>query len=184
LKKDLLCYAQLVTEDEWSALDSGETKADDRVQQTLGAMDRRISRPEGVQQAGTGLSIWETSNANLITARQERFAVANWNVPPLVYILIILGSLVTIGSLFVYADRAKPGWGHAVTFIGPVFIFVAGLVVIAFLDHPYVDTPGGVRPSAIKMSIDYIERDLGIGQSARHPACPTDTPTDKVFADS
>lgn len=182
LKADLLCYAELIVKQEWSALDAGDLQGNDQAQATLGAMDRAISHPDGVKQAGAGLSSWETGNANLITARQERFAVAAWNVPPLVYILIILGSLVTIGSLFVYADRAKPGWGHAITFIGPVFIFVAGLVVISFLDRPFIDTPGGVTPAAIQMSIDYIQGDLEASGSATDPACPTDTSTSRVFS--
>lgn len=182
LQADLLCYAQLVVQDEWPALDSGDIDQNNRVQGTMAAMDRAISRPDGVTKAGSGLSSWETGNANLITARQERFAVAAWNVPPLVYILIILGSLVTIGSLFIYADRAKPGWGHAITFVGPVFIFVAGLVVIAFLDRPFVDTPGGVTPSAIQMSIEYIQADLGASGHATKPACPSDTEGSKVFS--
>lgn len=182
LQADLLCYSELVVQDEWPALDSGDIDQNNRVQETMGAMDRAISRPGGVTKAGAGLSSWEAGNANLITARQERFAVAAWNVPPLVYILIILGSLVTIGSLFVYADRAKPGWGHAITFIGPVFIFVAGLVVIAFLDRPFVDTPGGVTPSAIQLSIDYIQADLGASGQANKPACPSDTEGSKVFS--
>jgi len=182
LKQDLLCYAELVVDQEWTGLESGQTTADDAAQDTLGAMDRAISSPSGVTKAGAGLSSWETGNANLITARQARFAVANWGVPPLVYILIILGSLVTIGSLFVYADRSKPGWGHAITFIGPVFIFVAGLVVIAFLDNPFVQTPGGVRPTAIQMSIDYIERDFGSDARSDDRSCPPESTKKPVTA--
>lgn len=172
LKSDLLCYAELVVDQEWPSLEQGETSADTQAQRTLGVMDRAISSKRGVTEAGPGLSSWETANANLITARQARYAVVNWNIPPLVYFLIILGSLVTIGSLFVYADRTKPGWGHAITFIGPVFIFVAGLVVIAFLDNPFVNTPGGVRPTAIQMTINYIERDLGSTDPAATRPCP------------
>ncbi len=172
LKSDLLCYAELVVDQEWPSLEQGDTSADTQAQLTLGIMDRAISSKRGVTEAGPGLSSWETANANLITARQARYAVVNWNIPPLVYFLIILGSLVTIGSLFVYADRTKPGWGHAITFVGPVFIFVAGLVVIAFLDNPFVNTPGGVRPTAIQMTINYIERDLRSTDPAATRPCP------------
>lgn len=180
LKHDVLCYAQLVVDQEWAALAEGDTNPNDDAQRTLGAMDRRISTKQGTNQAGAGLSSWNTSNLNLITARGERYAVATWDVPPLVYVMIILGSLVTIGSLFVYADRTKPGWGHSITFIGPVFVFIAGLVVIIFLDQPFVNTPGGLQPTAIQMSIDYIEQDLGI-DGLSGPTCPTDTATTKVF---
>lgn len=180
LKKDVLCYAQIVVQQEWRALEEGDTNPNNEAQRTLGAMDRRISTSQGASQAGSGLSSWNTGSANLITARSQRYAVALWSVPPLIYIMIILGSLVTIGSLFVYADRSKPGWGHSITFVGPVFVFIAGLVVILFLDQPFVNTPGGLQPTAIQMSIDYIEQDLGI-DGTKGPACPTDTGTTKVF---
>lgn len=184
LRHHLLCYAQLVVDDEWPALERGDAQVNDRVQRTLAAMDDAISSSSGATLAGNALSIWETGNTNLVTARQERFAVADWSVPPLVYLMIILGSLVTIGSLFVYADRTKPGWGHAVMIIGPAFVFVAGLVVIVFLDNPFTNTPGGVQPGAIRMSIQYIERDLGMPDRISHPSCPTDTDSRRVFPDA
>jgi hypothetical protein len=184
LRHDLLCYAQLVVDDEWQQLDGGQAKVNDKVQRTLGAMDRAVSSPNGVSMAGSAVSIWETGNTNLVTARQERFAVADWSVPPLVYLMIILGSLITIGSLFIYADRTKPGWGHAVMIVGPVFVFVAGLMVIIFLDNPFTDTPGGVQPGAIRMTIEYIERDLGMPDRISHPSCPSDIDGSKVFPDA
>lgn len=160
LRLDLLCYAQLVSTEEWEELSRGNIDLQGPVQQTMITMDNRISSSSGQKMAGDALSIWETGNTNLATAREQRFAVVDWDVPPIIYFVLILGSLLTIGSLFAFADRSKPGWGHAVLIIGPVFVAVASIVVIAFLDSPFIETPGAVTPEPIEQSIEYIESDL------------------------
>lgn len=172
LRNDVLCYAQLVSTVEWQALAAGDTSPQVSVQQTMMAMDDALASKDGVKQAGNGFSVWETGNANLTTARQQRYAAADWNVPPIVYILIVVGSLITITSLFTFADRTKPGWGHVLVIIGPVFVAVASLVVIMFFDSPFIETPGSVTPAPIIETVDYIQSDLQSRGLDPNPSCP------------
>jgi hypothetical protein len=181
LRNDLLCYATLVSTQEWDELSAGKVDLQGPVQQTMIAMDNAISSPEGQKLAGSGLSIWETGNTNLATAREQRFAVVDWDVPPLIYFVLIVGSLLTIASLFAYADRAKPGWGHVVLIVGPVFVAVSALVVIGFLDSPFIQTPGAVTPEPILQIIEFIQSDLASRGLDTTPVCPTDTSALKVF---
>lgn len=180
LRNDLLCYATLVSTEEWAQLGDGIVELQGPVQQTMIAMDNAISSPQGQQQAGVGLSIWETGNTNLAAARAQRFAVVDWSVPPLVYFVLIVGSLLTIASLFAYADSAKPGWGHAVLIIGPVFVAVSALVVIGFLDSPFIQTPGAVTPEPITQTIEFIESDLASRGLDVQPTCPIGASTTGV----
>ncbi len=181
LRNDLLCYAQLVSTVEWDALASGDTSPQTSVQQTMMAMDNGLADKDGFKQAGNGFSVWETGNANLSAAREQRYAAADWNVPPIVYILIIIGSLITITSLFTFADSSKPGWGHVLVIIGPVFIAVASLVVIMFFDSPFIETPGSVTPAPILDAVRYIQEDLVSRGLDPNPSCPTDTGSTSVF---
>jgi hypothetical protein len=181
LRGDLLCYAALVSTEEWKELGEGEVNLQGPVQQTMIAMDNAISSPEGQRLAGSGLSIWETGNTNLATARQLRFSVADWNVPPIIYFVLILGSLLTLASLFAYADRSKPGWGHAALIVGPIFVAAAGLVVIGFLDSPFIETPGAVTPEPILQTVEFIQGDLVSRGLSSQPPCPTDTATRTVL---
>lgn len=182
LRDDLLCYAQLVSTQEWDELSQGTIDLQGPVQETMIAMDNAISSPEGQKLAGAGLSIWETGNTNLATAREQRFAVVDWNVPPIVYFVLIMGSLLTLLSLFAFADRTKPGWGHAALIIGPIFVAVAALVVIVFLDSPFIQTPGSVTPEAIEQTIEYIESDRESRGLTTQPSCPTDKNGQTVFS--
>lgn len=181
LRADLLCYATLVSTVEWEELSQGNIDLLGPVQQTMIAMDNAISSKEGQKLAGSGLSIWESGNTNLATAREQRFAVVDWNVPPIIYFILIFGSLLTIASLFTFADRSKPGWGHAVLIIGPIFVAVGSLVVIVFLDSPFIQTPGSVTPEPIVQTIEYIQSDLDSRGENPRPPCPTDTSTQVVF---
>lgn len=181
LRADLLCYSTLVATEEWDDLGRGELNMQGPVQKTMIAMDNAISTPEGQKLAGNGLSIWEGGNANLAAAREQRFAVADWDVPPLIYFVLILGSILTLGSLFAFADSSKPGWGHAVLIIGPIFVAVAGLVVILFLDSPFIQTPGSVTPEPIVETVEYIQADMDSRGLDTTPSCPTDTAEEAVF---
>lgn len=181
LRNDLLCYATLVSTQEWEELSRGKVDLLGPVQQTMIAMDNAISSPEGQKLAGNGLSIWESGNTNLAAAREQRFAVVDWNVPPIIYFVLITGSLLTLASLFAFADRTKPGWGHAALIVGPIFVAVAALVVIIFLDSPFIQTPGAVTPEAIEQTIEYIQQDLQSRGLSSTPSCPTDTPEKAVF---
>ena len=182
LRGDLLCYATLVSTVEWEELSQGNIDLLGPVQQTMIAMDNAISSKEGQRLAGSGLSIWETGNTNLATAREQRFAVVDWNVPPIIYFILIFGSLLTIISLFTFADRSKPGWGHAALIVGPIFVAVGALVVIVFLDSPFIQTPGSVTPEPILQTIEYIASDLESRGENPRPTCPTDTSTQTVLS--
>ncbi len=63
----------------------------------------------------------------------------------------------------------------------PIFVAVAALVVIVFLDSPFIQTPGAVTPEAITQTIDYIQQDLESRGLSSTPACPTDTADNAVF---
>ena len=181
LRNDLLCCAQLVSTVEWDALASGDTSPQGAVQETMMAMDDSLAAKDGFTQASNGFSVWETGNTNLAMAREQRYAAEDWNLPPIVYILIIIGSLTTITSLFTFANSTKPGWGHVSVIIGPVFIAVSSLVVIMFFDSPFIETPSSVTPAPILDTVQYIQEDLVSRGLDPNPTCPTDTGSTSVF---
>lgn len=170
LQTDVRCYAQLVSTDEWQALSDGDLNLTGPVQNVIVDMDTAVATKDGIAQAGTALSSFESAYDAMMLARVNRISSAEWGVPPIVYLMIILGALITIGSLFVFADRTKPAWGHALVIIGPIFVVAAGLTVTYFFDNPFTPTPGGVTPAPLQMVIDYIDADM----EAKGIAPPTD----------
>lgn len=181
LRGDLICYATLVSTVEWKEFSQGKIDLLGPVQQTMIAMDNAISSKQGQELAGNGLSIWETGNTNLATARAQLFAVVDWDIPPILYFILIFGSILTISSLVTYADRNKPGWGHAAFIVGPIFVAVGALVLIMFFDSPFIQTPGSITAEPIAQTIEFIESDLQSRGESPRPSCPTDTKTQILF---
>lgn len=148
LRNQLVCYVDAVIDDEWPSMRQGSSASVPSVQHIIWKMDGILA--QNAANAGPGLSMWENANTDRATARVERLLLAKSVVPPLLWVLLILGSLITIGSLFVFADCSKPAWGHVLIIIGPLFIASAALVVIAFFNYPYEATPGGISPEALQ----------------------------------
>ena len=172
LRDQLVCYADAVINIEWPAMADGNGSVSSEVTQTLRESDSILA--SNVSGAGVGLGMWESANAQRLAAHQSRLLVAETGVPPLLMLLLIIGSIITIGSLIVYADKSKPTWGHTLVIIGPLFVASAAIVVIAFFDHPYSDTPGSIKPTAMKVALTHITQDQIAGLPL--PTC-TGSPT-------
>lgn len=151
LRNQLACYAEEVIGQEWPAMQQGASSVSPTVRATLIEMDSLLASQTAV--AGPGLGVWESANQTRHAAHIERLQAAANGVPTILWMLLVFGSVITIGSLFVFADKAKPAWGHALVVIGPLFVASAALVVIAFFDHPYADTPGGIPPTAMQTTL-------------------------------
>ena len=170
LRNQLVCYGQDVITLEWPSMRSGSQDSAPEASQTLWHMDSIIAA--NMSAAGPGLGMWESATQARSTAREQRLLLAGAVVPPLLWFLLIFGSLITIGSLFVFADRTKPAWGHILVVIGPLFVASAALVVIAFFDHQYADAAGGVTSRAMEKTM-YILTHEKMGNIPL-PSCPTD----------
>ena len=168
LRDELVCYASEVINVSWPAMRSGDTTLQKPVMKTLGNMDSLIA--ENVTATGPGLGLWEAANSQRLSAHMEMLQIAGDGVPPILWLLLIAGSVITIGSLVVYADRSKPAWGHVLVVVGPLFIASAALVVIAFFDHPYANTPGAITPSAMELTLERLQTEQ-IG-TLPLPRCP------------
>ena len=169
LRDQLVCYAQNVINLEWPAMRDGNSNPIPEVKNTVDTMDGMLASKAAIA-GGNGIAIWEEANTQRWTAHLQRLNVAGDGVPIILWILLIFGSLITIGSLFVFADPLKPAWAHALVIIGPLFVAAAALVVIAFFDHPYANTPGGVTPSAMEVTLTNLTHDH-IGDIPL-PSCP------------
>lgn len=168
LRDQLVCYAEEVIDVSWPAVRSGDTRLQPELIATLGTMDGILA--ENADAAGPGLGLWETANQQRLAAHMQMLQIAGSGVPPILWLLLIFGSIITIGSLVVYADRSKPAWGHILVIVAPLFIASAALVVIAFFDRPYADTPGSITPRAMELTLERMTQNP-IGDLPL-PVCP------------
>jgi len=168
LRDQLVCYAQQVIDVEWPSMRDGDPIPTPEIRKTLEVMDGIVAA--NADMTGEGLGMWEGANTQRWVAHLQRLNIAGDSVPIILWLLLIFGSLITIGSLFIFADPQKPAWAHVLVIIGPLFVASAAIVVIAFFDHPYANMPGGVTPSAMEVTLRALTLDP-IGNIPL-PSCP------------
>ena len=90
-------------------------------------------------------------------ARRARLSEANRELPAPVWFILVLGALVTIGFALFFADRRELFIVQASLIASVAALVVAGLLLIWFLDHPYQNQSGSIRPDAMQTQLAIIE---------------------------
>jgi hypothetical protein len=168
LRDELMCYAEAIVDEQWESMRAGSAQVAPTVKTSLTEMDMALQR--NAKEAGVGLSMWESANTARATASVQLLHIATSSVPLVLWLLLIFGSIITLGSLLVYADSSKPAWGHALVIVGPLFVAAAALVVISFFDRPFADTSGAVSPDSMRAAITEMRTER-IGDLPL-PECP------------
>jgi Protein of unknown function (DUF4239) len=159
MQADLLCYARAVVEQEWPAMREGNGQPQPVVERwttELQAVYQRL--PVRTLRAQTVFAnILELRDAR-IDARRERLSEAEQTVTSPVWFILILGALVNIGFVLLFIDRRGEAFLAQAALIGTVtVIVVAGLLLVWFLDHPYEDQAGSIKPEEMRRAIDVMQ---------------------------
>jgi hypothetical protein len=91
--------------------------------------------------------------------RQGRIGEAAGLVPPIVWLILIIGAVVAIASVCFFADPQERAIGQAGMIAAVAIIVVSGLVLVRFLDKPYEDTSGSIKPTAMTRTLEQMEKD-------------------------
>jgi hypothetical protein len=175
LRGDLVCYARAVVEDEWRTMSAGNESS--RVQ---GWLDRMASTtasitPENARET-TAYGEWFDQDAQRREGRRGRLAQAEPFVPSLLWGVLVIGALLVIGYMMLFADPKERGLVQAFMVGGVTAVLASGLVVVAFLDSPYGERLGSIRPTEMRRTLDLIE------QTRTPPFASLHVPCDKLGA--
>jgi hypothetical protein len=157
LRGDLACYARAVAFDEWPLLRDG--RRSDTVEhwvaalrETYGAVDTATAKQEAA--FSHLLDVTRTRG----DARRARLAAASPLVPGPVWAVLVLGGLLTILFVALFADRREPVRVQLVLIVSVALMVVAGLLLVRFLDHPFDRTSGSIQPTEMKRTISILDR--------------------------
>lgn len=83
--------------------------------------------------------------------------------------------LFTAGVIFVFmlffADSGERAVTQAMLMGSVVAVIAATLLLLQFLDHPYNDDIGGIRPVAMERAMRIIDHELGATSRVIQPPC-------------
>jgi hypothetical protein len=171
LQGDLICYGRAVIHEEWPAMAHRRTSR--VVRQWIGELERGF---EAVQVRGAkatdAYTQWFQDNEARQRGRRGRLAEAKPFVPPPVWFVLILGGALAIVFVGFFADSRERRLSQAMLMAAITTMVASSLLLVAFLDRPYRNQPGSIRPTAMRESIDSTVQEYRF----RHPgaALPCD----------
>jgi hypothetical protein len=160
LTGELLCYARSVVHVEWPRAESGSLG--DAINPWGVELFRTIEQVQPQtpsQQAGYGKWLDQTSDRE--AARIDRVHGAVGVIPtPLWMALLFIAVVIFVFMLF-FADSGEGALTQAILMGSVATVIVVMLLLIRFLDSPFHEGGGGVRPVAMERTLDIIDQALG-----------------------
>jgi hypothetical protein len=165
LEGHVICYAREVISDGWPAMQrgGGSSVVDARV----AAMEEAAEQvPVNDAKQAAAFEHWFALNEERRQGRQGRIGEAAGLVPSIIWLILILGAVVAIASVCFFADPQERAVTQAGMIAAIAIIVVSGLVLVRFLDKPYEDTSGSIKPTAMMRTLEQMERDHSEGGQA------------------
>jgi hypothetical protein len=157
LEGALICYGRAVAHEEWPAMKHGDRSP--VVQGWVTRLDDALlhMNPQAPAQEAAFLQLLEQQDKR-IDARRARLSEANRALPAPAWFALGLGAFVTVAFALLFADRREHFIVQGSLIAAITALVVSGLVLVWFLDHPYEDRAGSIKP-------DEMERQLVIVQA-------------------
>jgi succinate dehydrogenase/fumarate reductase cytochrome b subunit len=169
LTGELVCYGRSVIHVEWPRAEAG-SEADEinpwgvALFRTLQTVDPRTPSEE----AAYGKWLDQTSDRE--AARIDRLHGAVGVIPAPLWIVLVFISVVIFVYMLFFADRGEGAVTQAVLMGSIASVVVAMLLLISFLDSPFHEGIGGVRPVAMERTLRIMDEQLRIvNRSAELP---------------
>jgi Protein of unknown function (DUF4239) len=158
LEGQIICYAREVISHGWPALREGGASSvvDARVLALEEAVDQT---PVNDAKQAAAFEHWLDLNEERRQGRQGRIGKAEGLVPPVIWLILIIGAVMVIASVALFADREEAAVTQAAMAATVAIIVVSGLVLVRFLDKPYEDKSGSIKPTAMERTLAEMERE-------------------------
>jgi hypothetical protein len=170
LTVELVCYARSVAGVQWERMESG-TLGEElnpwavELYQTL-----RTVEPETASEQ-SAYDVWLEQSSARQQARADRMHGAVGVIPtPLWLVLFFSAALIFVYMLF-FADSGERAAVQAMLIGSVVAVITAMLLLLNYLDNPFHDGIGGLRPVAMERALDVIAQELTIAGFDAPPPC-------------
>ncbi len=157
LRGQLVCYGRAVVHDEWQTMRGGnESRLVQDWIDTMGTTVASLSPRAGREAIAYGH--WFDQDAERREGRRGRLAEAQPFVPPLLWLVLGLGAGLVVGYMLMFADPREHFAVQAMMTGAVTAIVVSGLLIVGFLDTPYDDRSGSIRPTEMERTLKLIEQ--------------------------
>jgi hypothetical protein len=160
LTGELVCYGRSVVYAEWPRTESGSQG--DEINPWGVELFRTFQtvQPQTPSQE-TAYGKWLDQTSDREAARIDRIHGAVGVIPTPLWVVLLFISVVIFVFMLFFADRSEGALTQAVLMGSVTTVIVAMLLLIRFLDSPFHEGIGGVRPVAMERTLDIIDQALG-----------------------
>jgi hypothetical protein len=148
----VICYARSVIAKEWPSMRDGErSKVTEGWVVALNTTGSKAQEALGAD-AEQVVSWWDATSEREV-GRRGRMLVAQGQIPMLLWALLVIGAILVVGYVLLYADRDE-GLIAQITMIGGTTVLVvASLLAVQVLAHPFEGQNGSIDPSGMEYSL-------------------------------
>ncbi len=158
LQVQLICYSRAVIHQEWPAM--RQQRSSPAVDGWVARLDKSIYQFEPVEeQDKAALSQWLDKDAIRQDTRHGRIAEATPFVPTPLWAILLLGGAITVLFVLSFADSRERFLVQALMIGAVTAIFVSSILFVDFLDHPYENTPGSIKPVDMTKTLALMNAD-------------------------
>ena len=161
LTGQLVCYGRSVVFNEWPRAEAGE-RSDEinpwgvELFRTLKTIQPRTASEQSAYDK------WLEQTSEREAARIDRIHGAVGVIPsPLWVVLLFIAAVIFVYMLF-FADRGEGALTQAVLMGSVVSVLAAMLLLIQFLDSPFREGVGGIRPVAMERTLRIMDQQLSV----------------------
>jgi hypothetical protein len=161
LAAELICYGRSVVHQEWPRMRDGtQTDAMNPWGVALFRSLRNVEPRTPAQQAA--YSKWLDQRFDRETARAVRIHAASSVIPAPLWLVLFVTAVLIVGFMLFFADSKERAVVQA-TLIGTVVaVMVATILLIRFLDNPYGDGAGSLKPVAMERTLRLLDQERRI----------------------
>jgi hypothetical protein len=172
----LVCYGRAVIHDAWPKMQEGQESS---LVNDWGTRFRQVALQTQANSFVQRASFREllTEQDSRIEGRRTRLAEAVRVVPAPLWIVLVLGAVLTIGWVILGSSRRGSFLVQATVVACVAWMVASVLLLVYFLDHPFADQSGGIAPSEMEHTLKTIaEEEEAQGVEVAPPCTPVGDP--------
>jgi hypothetical protein len=172
----LVCYGRAVIHDAWPRMQEGqESSLVNRWGTRFRQAALQTQANSFVQRASFRELLAEQDRR--IEGRRSRLAEAVRVVPTPLWFVLTLGGVLTIGWVILGSSRRGSFFVQAMVVASVTAMVASVLLLVYFLDHPFADQSGGIKPSEMEHTLKTIaEEEEAQGVEVAPPCTPVGDP--------
>ena len=170
LEGALLCYARSVVGPEWQRLREG-TQGDAlnpwgvAMFRTLRDVDPKTAAEQSAYDR------WLDQNSDREQARLERLHPADGVIPLPLWIVLFVTAVVIFVFVLFFADSGERAVVQGVLMGSVAFVIAATMLLLWFLDNPYQEGIGGLKPAAMERTLRILDEEASVVRERVRTPC-------------